>query len=105
MGIILCRKHGEQFFIEVCRHYFDAFDQDIIIDSSDKNPLHIKICRTCYEELSFKEIENISLEKLIGLPPSKITKIESLIHQKYDLLETRAICSKCHNHKTKLKAK
>lgn len=98
MGVIMCKKHGKQFFLEVCEHIHNRVieNRDIVIH---KLPLNIFICGNCKENLKTNKLGNHTIEEILKMAESDYLKYESKFVNIYDKINRIAICKECLNEK------
>ncbi|WP_420572223.1 hypothetical protein [Kordia sp.] len=99
MGRILCEKHGEQSFYQICEHHYADVCNGIKSKVLTTGIFAYKICENCYEKYSFKEIENYTIDEVLKLPEAAATTIETLVSQKHDLVSVKGICVQCYQEK------
>ena len=95
MGVIICDKHGEQYFSEVCLHIHEAIEKEISVPCFNIKVLNLKVCKSCFFEYDFESIADLNVEKLLRLDESEQEWYEKIISKKYNQVDRKGICSKC----------
>lgn len=96
MGIILCKKHGRQFFHHTCKHIYKDFTKGNYIAMVEFPVLLMKVCEACYAKEKLSKYKSYTIDKLLSLPEGEALKIENELSEKYDRLKDRAcICKEC----------
>ncbi len=96
MGIIICHKHGESGFLEVCAHIHMDLKNGIYPIMNDMPVLSAKVCDDCYKMLELDEFGSLNMDDLLKLPDDEANIITAKLEKKYDLIPNRSIhCIHC----------
>ncbi len=95
MGKIICHRHGEQSFHEICEHLYSCFVNGIKSPVHSIGILNLRLCANCYETHTFKEINNLSIEKIHNASDSR--QIEETLTNKYNLINKKVVCAECYS--------
>ncbi|NER12871.1 hypothetical protein GWK08_05430 [Leptobacterium flavescens] len=97
MGVVQCDVHGEQSFLEVCKHIYAEYEKGIISEMYDFPVLSVKICKNCFENLDLEGIRDLKIDNLLNDLPDDIDVIEDEISKRYDKIDRRIICFRCYD--------
>ena len=96
MGAVLCDKHGQQGFYEMCEHVHDSLNQGIYPEMKEITLLNTLVCPDCYEKLKMGRIPEMTLNELIELDDKTGKEIDTLATDIYNRIPVRkAMCIKC----------
>src|SRR4051812_3855449 len=86
MGLLICKKHGDQGFYHLCEHTFLNFKKD---DYAKTHTLHFRgalVCDDCWKTFEIEKLENhpdIKGKRYFAIRPEKMVDEKSLIYQEY----------------------
>lgn len=101
MGIIHCKKHGKQGFIEVCEHIHDEYKNDIYHKPrrfTSGNLYFIEVCDICWQKYDldrFQHFSEISLDEFLDLDNEKAKSLKDEWRNVYDSVNRRGWCVQC----------
>lgn len=95
MGLIICNKHGEQGFFEVCEHIYSNFNKGVYPEMKELSLLRVKVCDDCYDRNEINKLPQISLYDTLADPEAVSDKEVELAYTKYKQIKRFSFCRIC----------
>ena len=101
MGVVICRKHGQQGFDEVCEHIDDEYKKGIYQEHNEfwQSEMYcMLVCDECwrfYDLDRFREMSKMPLDEFLDLDDEKIKPVEDEWREIYDSVNPRLWCVQC----------
>ena len=95
MGLVICNKHGEQGFFEVCEHIYGDLNKGEYPEMKELSLLRVKVCDDCYDRNGINELPKISLNDALNDPEAVSDKEVELAYTKYKQIKRFVFCRIC----------
>lgn len=95
MGIIICKKHGRQDFLQVCEHIYQAHLEGIKKEINSIPSINLHVCNFCFEKYGKEYFRELNLTDFIDSFKKEESTQEKEIWEFYEKIERRTICHKC----------
>lgn len=95
MGLIICNKHGEHGFFEVCEHIYNDLKKGVYPEMKELSLLRVKVCEACYDRNGISELPKISLSDALHNPEAVSEEEVDLAYTKYKQIKRFCFCRLC----------
>ena len=95
MGLVICNKHGEQGFFEVCEHLYNDLNKGVYPEMKELSLLRVKVCEDCYDRNEIDKLPQISLSEVLTDPEAVSEEEVYLAYTKYKQIKRFASCRLC----------
>src|SRR5690606_9735371 len=95
MGLVICNKHGEQGFFEVCEHLYNDLNKGVYPEMKEFPLLRVKVCEDCYDRNEVNKLPQISLSDVLNDPETVSEEEAELAYTKYKQIKRFVFCRIC----------
>lgn len=95
MGLVICNKHGEQGFFEVCEHLYNDLNKGVYPEMKELSLLRVKVCEDCYNKYEINKLPLVSLSDVLNDPDAVSDEDFELAHNKYKQIKRFVFCRIC----------